>query len=781
MIYDNYEQEGVVQKINIILSTIKKKINFKTIVFIMLSIVMANIRFMGEFQPFPYVIMGVASVFNIPLLIVLLSSLIGLAVCCATVTTILKLLAFFAVFTFITALINIEGISRKYSVFFKFIMSVAIIEFVSNFLASTFLIDFFSILNYILIVSILYFVFTVGLFVLININRSYIYSKEETICMITSLVLALTVIEQFNIFQFSIFNILVFVMILIYGWKNGALSGCSAGLVVGLFLTAVLNVNMVFVVMLGFSGFIAGIFSKFGKIAVVITFILGNVYIAYYSSGFSELTLRVSEMLIASLAVLLIPKKLEMKITSLFNKNNTLDKAYENVLDSASHLKNKIGAVSEVFEELANITIENTPEYAKETREVIKKYIVDYVRNNCIDCINRHTCTSDRSLDSIVNNIATKLENGDEIGANDLKYECESTSKILDNISEVYNSMKLMRMLKEKEHKNSIEISNQYKEVSKILSNVVKSADTTKPVRNKLEQILRDELKFYGYIIYEDELVQDGDDIEYTFITDILNDIDRQKKEILDISTNILEKNMIVKLILNSSKKEKSKIKLVSIPKFQIKSSIASLNKKYDEVSGDSYLCMELSDSKHLTVISDGAGTGKEAARASQAVINMLEKLLSGGFSKDKAVEIINSVLKLKLDSTSFSTLDLVVVDEKTGDSEFIKIGAAPTYILQKGKVITITTSSVPLGLVEDSGYIPIVKKLNEGDIVIQLSDGVVPDTLDPNNNYITKAILNLDVVKNTRIIADELLKAVMRENKEENKDDATIIVTKIE
>ena len=45
---------------------------------------------------------------------------------------------------------------------------------------------------------------------------------------------------------------------------------------------------------------------------------------------------------------------------------------------------------------------------------------------------------------------------------------------------------------------------------------------------------------------------------------------------------------------------------------------------------------MELEDLKHISVISDGAGYGKEAKRASNMVINMLEKLLN--YLKNKKI-----------------------------------------------------------------------------------------------------------------------------------------------
>ena len=194
---------------------------------------------------------------------------------------------------------------------------------------------------------------------------------------------------------------------------------------------------------------------------------------------------------------------------------------------------------------------------------------------------------------------------------------------------------------------------------------------------------------------------------------------------------------MTIKLILNISKTEKSKIKLVSTPRYNIKTEIISEKKSGEMVSGDTYLQMELQDLRKLTVISDGVGSGKDAAKSSTAVVNILERLLSGGFNEEKAIEIVNSIIKLKGDDELYATLDASIINEKDGECFFIKLGAAPTYLIENGKVVTITSTTIPVGLVDNTDYIPICKKLNDGDFIIQVSDGVVFDDMDPNSNYL--------------------------------------------
>ena len=470
MIYNKYIESGVGEKVSIILEYIKKGINIPNIIFIIFSLLVSSQSFMGEYEPFSIVLFGLASVFNIPLLLVLISSLIGMIINGVTTFSLIKIVSLFIVFSLITALINIEGVSKKYSVFFKLISSFFIVEIVANIIGGTFISSILSVLTNSVIIAILFFVLVPGMAVLLNIRKSYIYSKEESIAFVVLLAIGLAAFKNLNIFNFSVYNIMVMVLVLVYGWKNGAILGTTSGLLIGLLLTGLTDANMSLVVSMAVSGGLAGLFSKFGKISIIIAFILGNIYISYYSSGFSELTIRLSEMLIASISLLFMPKSIELKLDKLFNKNNTLNKVYENVLGSANSAKEKIGALSEVFDSLSNIKLESTTEDLEETKEVIKKYIKDYVENNCIECKEKKECLNDKKIEDIAYRIANKLENNEKIDASLIDFKCYIPEDIIINIMEIYNSMKLTRLLKKREEENSIKLSNQYKEVSKILS-----------------------------------------------------------------------------------------------------------------------------------------------------------------------------------------------------------------------------------------------------------------------------------------------------------------------
>lgn len=768
------------EKITGVVNTIKKFVNIKNIIFIILSFAMSNTSFMGDSSPLSLVLFGVASVFNVPLILVLISSIVGILVQSVSMTVLVKLLSFFIIFTLITVIVNIEGVSKRFSVFIKFMISFSAVEVGYNLIQGSLITDLFTCLSNIVVAAILYFVFVSGIYVLTNISKGYVFSKEESIAMVIVVAIALSIFKNITIMQLSIFNILVLILVLIFGWKNGWVAGAATGLVLGLMLTFMSDINMTYVVTLAFSGFISGILSKVGKIGVVIGFIAGNLYIAYYANGFSELTMRVSELVIASVSLLFMPKVFETKLDRIFNKNISLENPYQNMLDSSTSVKEKIGAMSDVFDSIASVVVDVSDEDKLETREVIKKYIENTVNEKCLGCDRRKNCLNDEKLNLVVDYISNKLENNETIDEKMLDFNCELSKEFVRDIYEIYNSMKLMRILKEQERNNANKLSNQYKEVSKILSNISKNIKSDLIKIDKKQEKLREELKFYGYLVYEDEYKEDDTGIEYTFITNILNNIDKQKKEIISILSNILEKPMVIKLILNSSKKEKSKIKVVSTPEFNVQNSVISVAKNGEEVSGDSYLIEELQDLKHISVISDGEGNGRNASKSSRNVIDMLERLLSGGFDECGAIEIINSILKLKSDSQNSSTLDNMIIDLKTGYSQYIKLGAAPTYIIHEGKIVTINNMNIPVGVSDNPDYLPISRKLIDKDIVVQISDGVLHEGLDISNNYFTEYLKTIDVNKTAKQITDEIYRNVLRENKNILNDDVTIIVTKI-
>ena len=189
---------------------------------------------------------------------------------------------------------------------------------------------------------------------------------------------------------------------------------------------------------------------------------------------------------------------------------------------------------------------------------------------------------------------------------------------------------------------------------------------------------------------------------------------------------------------------------------------------------------LELSDKKQAVIISDGASSGKDANDSSTLVINTLEKLISSGFDMDKSLEIINSIMKLK-EEGKYATLDMCVFNLNSCDLNIIKIGAAPTYILDEmSKVTVINEENAPLGISEKSEALNLSQNLSENSIVVQISDGVLNEDFDINNNFITTYLKSIDSKRNIKQISEDLNKLIVKSKGGTFNDDITLIVSKI-
>lgn len=88
-------------------------------------------------------------------------------------------------------------------------------------------------------------------------------------------------------------------------------------------------------------------------------------------------------------------------------------------------------------------------------------------------------------------------------------------------------------------------------------------------------------------------------------------------------------------------------------------------------------------------------------------------------------MKMINTIMMMKDGEDSFATVDLVVVDRRSGRTKFYKIGAAPTLIRRRNNIEEVRLSAVPLGIVNGLEIRSEEIFLKKGDFLIMMSDGV--------------------------------------------------------
>lgn len=167
-------------------------------------------------------------------------------------------------------------------------------------------------------------------------------------------------------------------------------------------------------------------------------------------------------------------------------------------------------------------------------------------------------------------------------------------------------------------------------------------------------------------------------------------------------------------------------VHFIEAMKYQILHGTARVTREKERISGDNFTCSEETEGQFLMCLSDGMGSGIEACRESEIVVELMEQFMDSGFSRETAAKLINSSLLLQGREGMFSTLDICTVDLYTGICNFLKAGASTTFIKRDHWVEAISSTSLAAGLVQQMDYETTSRKLYHGDFLIMMTDGVL-------------------------------------------------------
>ena len=211
------------------------------------------------------------------------------------------------------------------------------------------------------------------------------------------------------------------------------------------------------------------------------------------------------------------------------------------------------------------------------------------------------------------------------------------------------------------------------------------------------------------------------------------------------------------------------RFRLFEKPAYSLEVCTASRRADGSEESGDTFTVFSDGTGIGYVVLSDGMGSGKEAAFESGLAAGLFRRLITCGIGHEAAVKIINSVMLTKSSEETFATLDILRIDLDTCGMTVIKSGSAPTLIRHGGSVIKIAAKTFPVGMYERSEAYIADCGFSEGDIAIMFSDGV------SENEYLFVKELLMGG-SDLKSIVDEICSKSRRFDPADRSDDVTVI-----
>ena len=150
-----------------------------------------------------------------------------------------------------------------------------------------------------------------------------------------------------------------------------------------------------------------------------------------------------------------------------------------------------------------------------------------------------------------------------------------------------------------------------------------------------------------------------------------------------------------------------------------------------DEPCGD---CWDTFSDRNGTVylaVSDGMGTGKNAALDARIVLSSFRQLVQSGMDPAAAAEMVNAIMLTKSGEERFATLDIAQINTDTAAVTLYKYGAGPTFV-RRGEHITLCQAATdPIGILPKAVPYTTELHLECGDMLFLLTDGM-DDTVFP-------------------------------------------------
>ena len=222
---------------------------------------------------------------------------------------------------------------------------------------------------------------------------------------------------------------------------------------------------------------------------------------------------------------------------------------------------------------------------------------------------------------------------------------------------------------------------------------------------------------------------------------------------------------------------EYTTIILREVARYHTLQGVAKIGKGCEQISWDKFLMTYLPGGRESVMLSDGMGSGEEAFRESAMVVEMAEELLVAGFPEKMAIQLLNTALVMGREEVCFSTVDMCVFNLYEGSCEFLKAGASTTFIRHGGQVEKITSTTLPVGVMQDIEIDCVTRKLSDGDFVVMVTDGVM-DALPVGEQeaQIGGYLCELSS-QNPKEMAHHVLERVLESTGELPMDDMTVIV----
>ena len=578
-------------------------------------------------------------------------------------------------------------------------------------------------------------------------------------------------VELFSLL--SVGRFLSLLLVMSSAMKGGMFTGAAVGTVLGLAMDICRMGHPFYAMAYAFSGLLSGVFGKHGRFIFALSFLLAGA-LSVVGGWDEELYISaLLEFFSACCVFVLLPGAFLNQVGMLLQpaERGSGETGLRRFV--AGRVKNLSLAYSELYE-----TVRKNVEQPYNDENIARVFdrAADEV---CVRCRYKNRCWNNEYMDTLsaMNDATHAMSENGSLHVNDLpgffRERCTSLPAFVASVNAQLRSLAYRRRLREHLRENRSIAWAQLADISQILSTVADelgSKNGSDPLAEKrLTKYLRTLDIDADTAVYRDGSGRTRVVIESGRLTPLT-----RSGDYLDKLSSVVGVRLCQPL---ETEENGSRLTLLEAEPLAVSVGIAAMKKRGEKVSGDKGTYFKTDSGILCVILSDGMGTGSDAARDSDQAVSILEKFLRSGIDPAVSMKILNSVMLLKsAESWGYATVDLMCVNLFTGDTCFYKYGAAPSYVFNGKTVKRIKGESLAAGLGLGEGMAPdlVRMRLKPGCTAIIASDGVIADAED---EWI-KALLNKGF-EDMKALARSTLKEA--EKLYGANDDMTVLTVRVE
>ncbi len=581
------------------------------------------------------------------------------------------------------------------------------------------------------------------------------------------LVLALGLTASLDFFglPFSLGAVLAFLAAVYFSYAGGAPLGALVGFACGL------AVGSEYCAAFGGAGIVCALLLEYSSLLAVSAAALFAGVLSLFGGGLDALGEVIPEIALASavaaplLSLGVVPKRLP---SFLDIDGGVL------IGGDASRVNERFLKLSEGMTALSKMLLEVGDRLRLPTKGEAARICSAARAKHCSGCIHEGECAGreDRTVSAMFNNMAFRLSTNGRVTARIVPESVARRCFNIDSIIDTVNSQAHRASGLSGASGKTATFAQDYSAVAELLREVAEAGGSERDEESEKElerELFAEGFAFSNASVYGKRarrVYMRGVDPSASYAGE--RDIRECAEEVLGCRLSSPEFSIDGPCVSAS---------MHSVPAFRLISGRYAVGSSKESESGDSLCSFRNDEGYYYTLVSDGMGSGREAAITSSVSAAFLEKLLHAGCPMRSALELLNCFVRGS-DGECFTTVDLMEADLYTGRARFIKSGAAPSFVIRRGQLYRLHSKTVPVGIMRALDAEAVSFDLELGDTVIMMSDGVTGSYEECPWLYellVSGLCREGDPKALAKIIADEAVKNTG------GGDDITVCVLKVE